>query len=270
MTGRLRLRRLRPGDAARVRELMGDWDVAKQTGDIPYPYSDAAARDWIAREAWDWARGIGCTLAIEDLLTGEFIGAVSLRLQRPRVVMRRGEVGYWIGKPYWGEGLGTEAVTAAVSWFSDIFRVRRIDAVTFADNSGSAGVLRKLGFKLTRRETRFYPARGGQRQIHRYTWARCRPLPPRPLLAKSMASKSGASKSLASSMASATSRSATSRSAAPKSSAPAPAPAEPRQPSWGAASRGWDLLRWDRAKWARTKWAGSKRDKGGARLVPRP
>ncbi|MGF1456769.1 MAG: GNAT family N-acetyltransferase [Alphaproteobacteria bacterium] len=170
-TPRLRLRRLRPGDAAAVTVLMGNWNVVKQTGGIPYPYSEAAARDWIAVEARDWARGVGCSLAVEDRETGALCGAVSLRASRSQLGFRRGELGYWLGEPYWGRGLATEAVTAALAWFAPLARVRTIEAVTFAENHRSIGVLTKAGFRLRRIATRSYPARGGRRHIHLYQWA---------------------------------------------------------------------------------------------------
>ncbi len=169
-TDRLRLRRLRPGDAPAVTTLMDNWDVVKQTGGIPYPYSEAAARDWIAVEARDWAKGVGCSLAVEDLETGAFCGAVCLRVRFSRFGTRRGELGYWLGQPYWGRGLATEAVTAGLSWFSAVAKVRQVYAITFANNHGSIGVLTKTGFRLKSITTRSYPARGGKRHVHIYQW----------------------------------------------------------------------------------------------------
>ncbi len=170
MTDRLRLRRLRPGDADAVVAYVSDWDVAKQTGDIPYPYSETAARDWIGREMRDWARGKGCALAIEDRETGAFIGTVSFRLRNSRLTLKRAEVGYWIGKPHWNKGYATEAVGVAVPWFSETLRARRVEAVTFADNEGSIQVLNKLGFRKIRATTRAYPDRGGPRAVEIYLW----------------------------------------------------------------------------------------------------
>ncbi len=179
-TRRLRLRRLRPGDAPAVAALMDDWDVVKQTGGIPFPYSDAAARDWIALEARDWTRGIGCSLALErpdgaypksaHPDEDAFIGALSLRLAPRHLFGRTVELGYWLGQPYWGQGLASEAIGAALPWFCALSGARRVEAVTFADNAASIGVLTKLGFRLVRIATRTYPSRGGKRRIHIYRW----------------------------------------------------------------------------------------------------
>ncbi len=162
---RLRLRRLRQGDTGAVTAFMGDWAVARQSGDLPFPYSDAAARDWIARQVRMLARGRGVSLAVERLQDGAFVGVVSVRLSRAGFIRRHGEVGYWIARPQWGQGFATEAVGAAVPWFEQLFTVRSMEAVTFADNDGSVRVLEKLGFAEAREETRDYPARGGARRV---------------------------------------------------------------------------------------------------------
>lgn len=170
LTPRLRLRRLRPGDAPAVADLMNDWDVAKQTGDVPFPYSEAAARDWIGRESVEWRRGLGCALALEDKETEVFVGALSLRVDAHSIISRRGELGYWLGKAYWGQGLATEAVGAALPWFCTLSKTRRIEAMVFAENGASMGVLKKLGFRRIRSATEHYPARGGKRRVNIYQW----------------------------------------------------------------------------------------------------
>ncbi len=144
---------------------MGEWDVAKQTGELPFPYSEEDARDWIAREIRIAARGRGCALALERRADGTFIGTLSLRVSRPRAFSRIGEIGYWIAKPHWGEGLASEAAQAGLDWFEATFSIRRTEAVTFAENSASIGVLKKLGFIFVRAEQRYYPDRGGVRDV---------------------------------------------------------------------------------------------------------
>ena len=59
----------------------------------------------------------------------------------------RREVGYWIGRDYWGQGVATRALSA----FLDLDRTRPLYAHVVTHNTGSIRVLEKNGF--TRRET---------------------------------------------------------------------------------------------------------------------
>ena len=58
------------------------------------------------------------------------------------------EIGYWLGQPYWGRGIATEAVRAVTD--ASVRRVRPdgVFALPFADNIGSIRVLEKAGFAL--------------------------------------------------------------------------------------------------------------------------
>ena len=56
------------------------------------------------------------------------------------------ELGYWLGEPYWGRGVMTEAVRAFTDWSFARFALHRIYAVPYATNPASARVLEKAGF----------------------------------------------------------------------------------------------------------------------------
>jgi ribosomal-protein-alanine N-acetyltransferase len=58
------------------------------------------------------------------------------------------ELGFWLGEPFWGRGIMTEAVRAFVPWAFERFSLSRIYAQVFAFNTGSARVLEKAGFIL--------------------------------------------------------------------------------------------------------------------------
>ena len=57
----------------------------------------------------------------------------------------RMDVGYVLGRPYWGRGLMTEALSAAVAWARTTPRFRRVWAVCDVDNRASARVMEKAG-----------------------------------------------------------------------------------------------------------------------------
>ena len=65
------------------------------------------------------------------------------------------EVGYWIGKEYWGKGIATQALTL----FLRIVTLRPLHAAAAADNRGSLRVLQKCGFVITGYDRAFSEAR---------------------------------------------------------------------------------------------------------------
>ena len=134
-TERLLLRPFRRSDAAEFTRLAGDWAVASMTSDIPYPLSQTQAMAWLKP-----GRG-EVRFAIE--LEGRLIGGAGYYRRRSGAA----ELGFWLGRPWWGRGYATEATQAIVRYG---FQARKLPGFTsshFVDNWASAGVLRKLGFE---------------------------------------------------------------------------------------------------------------------------
>jgi RimJ/RimL family protein N-acetyltransferase len=112
-TTRLILRPFGLGDADAVQRLAGDPDIARTTKNIPHPYPDGAAGRWISTHEEEFASGRGCTVAVVERGTGALVGAIGLALNLGN---RRAELGYWIGKPWWGRGYATEAAGAVIGY----------------------------------------------------------------------------------------------------------------------------------------------------------
>jgi RimJ/RimL family protein N-acetyltransferase len=142
-TARLVLRRFLLSDATTVQRLAGDREVADTTLAIPHPYPDGMAESWIAAHEGAWTRHEGATLAITEAEAG-LVGAISLRIELPQ---RRAELGYWIGRPYWGHGYATEAVRAMLDFGFRRLSLHRIYAYHFVRNPASARVLAKAGME---------------------------------------------------------------------------------------------------------------------------
>jgi RimJ/RimL family protein N-acetyltransferase len=60
------------------------------------------------------------------------------------------EVGYTIGKPYWGRGYATEAAAAARDFALERLGAERLIALIIRGNDASENVARKLGFEYER------------------------------------------------------------------------------------------------------------------------
>lgn len=160
---RLTYRTIEAGDAGRVAALASDWDEARMTSRIPYPYSLLDADLWIASIATDeFVRGIE--------YDGNLIGAVGF-VEDER---RQAEMGYWIGKPSWGNGFATEAAHALMDYCFSECGIRRLMCGHFIDNAASADVIAKLGFRRIGNGTQWCEARKSEVKTIRY--ARRRPI----------------------------------------------------------------------------------------------
>lgn len=120
-----------------------DAGIAANMRDIfPHPYTRADGEEWLARATDDLADS---TFAIE--VEGEFAGGAGVRpfKNEERITA---EIGYWLGRPFWGRGIATAVVGALVPWAFDRFpEILRVQACTYDSNPASSRVLEKNGFE---------------------------------------------------------------------------------------------------------------------------
>jgi RimJ/RimL family protein N-acetyltransferase len=145
--------------------LADDPGVARMTTSIPHPFSQDMAEGFIARmEAADAAREIALAIERRD---GVFMGVIGIH---PKDHLAP-ELGYWIGRPFWGVGYMTEAVTAALAWSREGWARRILTSGHFADNAPSGRVLTKADFLYTGEvERRFSIARGEEAPTRMMVW----------------------------------------------------------------------------------------------------
>ena len=144
-TAHLTLRPFRAGDAPAVERMAGDRDIASTTCSIPHPYPAGAARVWIDTHAQALAEGRSATFAIALTATDELVGAIGFEVNQKN---DWAELGYWIGKPYWGRGYATEALRALIPWAFEHFHLHRLQACHFTRNPASGRVMEKAGMTL--------------------------------------------------------------------------------------------------------------------------
>jgi len=160
-TKRLNLRALRMSDARRVAQLCGDPAVARMILRAPLPYLPVAAEGWIMTLAARKPLAEEFVYAVER--KGELIGCIGVH-KTPAVRLHASdatpgpadarhltadasfEVGYWFGRPYWGQGYATEAL---VAFLAEAKALGRLEAGHFVDNPASGRVLEKGGFAYT-------------------------------------------------------------------------------------------------------------------------
>lgn len=115
---------------------------------FPNPYTREDARRFIER-----ARAAEPETMFAISVSDEAVGGIGFTLHSD-VERVSAEVGYWLGEPFWGRGIATEALRAVTRLAIDLYGLTRVYAVPFAGNGASARVLEKAGYTLEARMRR--------------------------------------------------------------------------------------------------------------------
>jgi len=107
---------------------------------FPHPYTVDDARAFIAR-----ARAMRPEAHFAIAVDGAVVGGIGFGLHTD-VERVSAEVGYWLGEPFWGRGITTEALRAVSAWAIPQYGLTRIYAVPFEWNPASCRVLEKAGY----------------------------------------------------------------------------------------------------------------------------
>jgi 8-oxo-dGTP diphosphatase len=130
---------------------VNDWEVAKTLARVPFPYPRELADEWIASTHAQMQAGTAWHLAvigIEKAGTPEekevLVGCVGLTLDADA---KAAELGYWIGRRFWGHGVGPEAAGRMARWALAHLGIGKLVASVLAENARSQAVLRRIGFR---------------------------------------------------------------------------------------------------------------------------
>jgi ribosomal-protein-alanine N-acetyltransferase len=134
------------GDQDACVEHLKDRAVHDGTLRIPFPYTRSHANEWIAAQLSDRFAGNPPTIFAVREPAGVLVGAISVE-PAPAPDAHRGEIGYWISRPFRGQNLATAAVIRIVQYGWDVLGVRRIHGYAFLFNRASMRVLEKAGFR---------------------------------------------------------------------------------------------------------------------------
>ena len=142
-TERLVLRQFLESDSSELQELASAREIAEGTF-LPHPYEDGFAEEFIEKQLNDFKKGILANFAIEIKEMGKLAGAIGIGIDRK---LNHGEIGFWIGVPYWGRGYCTEAGTAVLDYGFNTLNLEKIYAFHFKGNKASGNVLKKIGLR---------------------------------------------------------------------------------------------------------------------------
>jgi RimJ/RimL family protein N-acetyltransferase len=138
---RLFLRPAWPEDWEAVYRGIADEGVVMNLARAPWPYTPENAREFVSRP--QDPRYPGFLIELPGASGRQVIGCIGLADRGEDV-----ELGYWLARPWWGHGYGTEAGRGVLT-IARLLGHRRLAAAHFVDNPASGRVLRKLGFRPT-------------------------------------------------------------------------------------------------------------------------
>jgi RimJ/RimL family protein N-acetyltransferase len=141
-TPRLLLRPFALTDAPALYTLINRWEIAYNTLNIPHPYPQGLAENYILATNDKWMTAENLAFAV--LCDATLVGCVNLSVRHSQ---SRAELGYWIGVPYWGQGYATEAAGRLMQFGFEKMKLHRVYATCFSRNIASAKVLQKIGMR---------------------------------------------------------------------------------------------------------------------------
>ncbi len=113
---------------------------------IPSPYTEADA-DWFINSCREAEQKHGRVVNFAIRTEGVLIGGIGIMLNEKQTAKHKAEIGYWLGKPFWGQGIMTEVVRGFSDYWLD-YGLLRLEATVFAPNLASKRVLEKAGFEI--------------------------------------------------------------------------------------------------------------------------
>lgn len=163
-TARLEIRWPRSYDAADFVQFAGDGEVAQMAVTIPHPLPEGSAAEFILVTQKGNENGHQLIMAISPKSqTHHLIGCIGLRQDS----LEEAEFGYWLGKPYWRQGLMTEAALAMLELTFRLTHLQSLIASVRHNNDVSRHILEKLGFVLYQQAMEEVPELQGRYLIDR-------------------------------------------------------------------------------------------------------
>jgi [ribosomal protein S5]-alanine N-acetyltransferase len=155
-TERLILRPLQADDAEMIVDLVGDYEISKNLARVPHPYHLSDAHDFL-----QWVKDAPEPSAFRAICVRpdrrSLQGIISYEWAQAK---QNAEIGYWLAKPLWGQGVMTEAARAMVR---HAFARKGLDTIVscyFNSNPASGKVLIRAGFEVAGPCTAFSKAQG--------------------------------------------------------------------------------------------------------------
>lgn len=135
---RLVMRPLGDQDVAQLVVLANNKKIADVLARLPHPYAEDDAKYFI-----NLANSDGAEKVWAITLDGDLIGVCGLTFSDETPAP---ELGYWLGEPFWGQGIGSEAISALLNAVTQTEEDAELFARCLVTNQSSAALLKKCGF----------------------------------------------------------------------------------------------------------------------------
>lgn len=144
-TARLRVRPFTMDDEPAVFALVSDPEIARFVR-FEAHRSPADTRAFLELVFEHYQRGDPFAWAIVLREEGRLIGSCGFVSEAAE--QSSAEIGYWLGKPYWGKGYAVEAARALVRFGFEHMGLERVEAKCFIENRAGQRVIEKLGMRF--------------------------------------------------------------------------------------------------------------------------
>ena len=147
INNKIHLTEVRETDKPFFIQYLNDEAIAANTLTIPYPYTEADADFFIKlskKNKRKYKQVVNWAIRQEN---GNLIGGIGRMMKSDMGSTHKDEIGYWIAKPFRGQGIMTEVVRGFCNYLNQDFGVLRVEAVVFPHNPASMRVVEKAGFE---------------------------------------------------------------------------------------------------------------------------
>jgi [ribosomal protein S5]-alanine N-acetyltransferase len=138
-----KLRPFHKGDEVAITTYANNPEIYRTTLALPFPYLEKDALEWIVQNQAEQRRRHPGMVSFAIDIDGDAIGCVGLS----DIEIHKAEVGYWLGEPFWGRGIATQALKLTTRYAFSELGLRRVFAQVFTFNEASVRVLEKAAYK---------------------------------------------------------------------------------------------------------------------------
>jgi RimJ/RimL family protein N-acetyltransferase len=142
--GLVTLRPWTQGDSPAITAACREAEIARWLDQVPQPYRESDAREYVAGARRAWKSGTAATFAITGADAGEVLGSIGIHWLEPGQSV--GEVGYWVKRDARGRGVASRALRLVASWAIESCALQRLQLRADTRNVASQQVAEAVGF----------------------------------------------------------------------------------------------------------------------------
>ena len=150
MKNKITLRKFKLSDLSKILELFSDKKITDGVGltlsPTPPKITKKFEEKWLKETIKEYRKKYPKAYSLAILLNKELIGSIGThKIDKEN---ESTEIGYWIGRKYWGQGITTKALKLFIKKINTKLKLKRIYGYAFTFNPASKRVMEKCGFKL--------------------------------------------------------------------------------------------------------------------------